>query len=157
MRAGGSGLAGNVDLWEDDDGQYHIARVGSRERSTARGAVRSPRQAGGRTRLARHRERTGAHPLVRRPRHSTTQKIRYVNGTDAAVSDDYPVAARAPELIRQGNEAIRAAVRTQGGQTVPFFCECSDATCDQALWLALADYDRHAQTGEPILVDEHAC
>ena len=119
-----------------------------------------PGKMAGRTRLAaRHSERTGAHPLTRRPRRSTTRKMRYVNGTDAAatvVRDDYPVASRAPELIRQGNAAIRAAVRTQGGQTVPFFCECLAAACDQAVWLALADYDRHARTGEPILVDDHA-
>ncbi len=109
---------------------------------------------------ARHRERTEAHLPARQSRQITTPNTSYVNGRAAGatvVSSDYPVPSRAPDLIRRGNETIRATVRTQGRQPIPFFCECSDAACGQALWLALADYDQHTQTGEPILVDGHAC
>ncbi len=54
------------------------------------------------------------------------------------------------------NETIRAAVRAQGRQPVPFFCECADLGCRQAIWLPLEDYDHHTQAGEPILADGHA-
>jgi hypothetical protein len=118
------------------------------------------RKLSGRARsAARHRERTEA-PPARQPRQDTTRTTIYVNGTaDGAtvIGRDYPAVPRTPELIRLGNETIRTVVRTQGRQPVPFFCECSNANCDEARWLALADFDHHAQTGEPILVDGHAC
>ena len=79
---------------------------------------------------ARHRERTEGRPLTRRPQ-TTTRTSSSMNGTAAgatAVNSNYPLASRDPGLIRRGNETIRAAIRTQGLQLVPFFCECSDAT-----------------------------
>jgi len=73
------------------------------------------------------------------------------------IGSDCPVSLQKSELSRQGNETIRAALRTQGRQPVPFFCECSDSGCGQTLWLPLADFDQHALTGNPILADGHPC
>ncbi len=109
---------------------------------------------------ARHRERTEARLPSRRLPQSTTRASGYANRTTAgatAVNGGYAVMSHGPVPGRQGNETIRAVIRTQGHQLVPFFCECADAGCGQALWLALADFDRRARAGEPILVDGHAC
>jgi len=118
------------------------------------------RKLSGRARsAARHRERTEA-PPAGRPRQTGARTTMYANGTAAGaavVGSDYPVALRTPERVRLENATIRAAVRTQGRQPVPFFCECSNGSCDGALWLPLTDYDQRAQAGEQILVDGHPC
>ena len=108
---------------------------------------------------ARHRERTEARLPTRLPQ-STTRTSGYANRTTVgatAANGDYAVVSRGPSLGRDGNETIRAVIRTQGHQLVPFFCECSEAGWGQALWLALADYDEHARVGDPLLVEGHAC
>ena len=89
---------------------------------------------------ARHRERTEARLPTRRLPQSTTRTSGYADRTTVGA-----------------NETIRAVIRTQGHQLVPFFCECSEAGCGQAIWLALADYDEHARVGDPLLVEGHAC
>lgn len=107
---------------------------------------------------ARHRERTEGRPLTRRPQ-TTTRTSSSMNGTAGgatAVNSNHPLASRDPGLIRRGNETIRAAIRTQGLQLVPFFCECSDPRCGQALWIPLADYDERTRTDATILVEGHA-
>jgi hypothetical protein len=109
---------------------------------------------------ARHRERTEARPPARRLPQSTTRTSGYANRTTVgatAANGDYAVVSRGLSLGRHGNQTIRAVIRTQGHQLVPFFCECSEAGCGQALWLALADYDEHARVGDPLLVEGHAC
>ena len=121
------------------------------QRGTLSGRARS---------AARHRERTEARVPTRRSRHARTQAISHSAGrTPAAdtLGDQCAVSLPKAELVRQGNETIRTTVRTQGRQPVPFFCECSQADCGQALWLALADFDQHALTGDPILADGHRC
>jgi hypothetical protein len=110
---------------------------------------------------ARHRERTEARLPTRRLPQSTTRTSGYADrttvGATTAANGNYAVASCGPTLGRHGNETIRAVIRTQGHQLVPFFCECSEAGCGQALWLALADYDEHARVGDPLLVEGHAC
>jgi hypothetical protein len=83
-----------------------------------------------------------------------------VNGTTAratAANNGHSVASPGSALSRRGNDTIRAAIRTQGRQVVPFFCECADTRCEQALWIPLADYDERTSAGKAILVDGHAC
>jgi hypothetical protein len=107
---------------------------------------------------ARHRERTEGRLPTRRPR-TTPDPSSSVNGTTAratAVADGHSVAS-GPVVIRRGNDTIRATIRTQGRQLVPFFCECSDPGCGQALWMPTEDYDELSRAGRAILVDGHTC
>jgi hypothetical protein len=136
-------LAGDVDLL----GRTMMVSIAVQKVGRARSA-------------ARHRERTEARLPSRPLPQSTTRTSGYANRSThatTAVNGDHAVVPHGPALGRQGNEMIRAVIRTQGHQLVPFFCECSDAACCRALWLALADYDRQTLAGETILVDGHAC
>jgi hypothetical protein len=113
---------------------------------------------------ARHRERTEGRLPTRRPQ-TATPPSSSMNGTagratpvnTTAANNGHSVASSGSALVRHGNDTIRAAIRTQGRQVVPFFCECSDSRCEQALWIPLADYDECTRAGQAILVDGHAC
>ena len=76
---------------------------------------------------------------------------RSVRPERASTGVAYETGSNAAGLVRRGNQTIRAAVRTQGSQRVPFFWECPRSACNEAVWLALDDFDRHSRSGEPIL------
>jgi hypothetical protein len=44
---------------------------------------------------------------------------------------------------REVNEMMCDALRRRDDpERIPFFCECSDMTCYQAVWLTVPEYDR---------------
>jgi len=50
--------------------------------------------------------------------------------------------SRSQPLMRAVNNDVRRAVHADDFDRIPFFCECSDESCYQPLWLTLDEYDR---------------
>ena len=48
---------------------------------------------------------------------------------------------RSQPLMRSVNNDVRKAVRADDSDRIPFFCECSNDSCYQPLWLSLGEYD----------------
>ena len=49
--------------------------------------------------------------------------------------------SRSQQLMRDVNNDIRGVVRAGDLDRIPFFCECSNDSCYQPLWLSLGEYD----------------
>ncbi len=55
---------------------------------------------------------------------------------------------------RTVNEQIRAVVKVDPGDRIPFFCECGQATCHRSVWLSLDEFATRRANGGTILAHE---
>lgn len=53
-------------------------------------------------------------------------------------------------MMRTVDDKVRAVLRMDSGDRVPFFCECDRESCYQPVWLSLEEYDFMARCPQPI-------
>jgi hypothetical protein len=64
------------------------------------------------------------------------------------------VVGKSSTLTRKGNEEIRAVVKADPGDRIPFFCECGRESCRRPVWLSLDEFTTRRANGWAILAHE---
>lgn len=58
-------------------------------------------------------------------------------------------------LYREANDRVRKISDGRDGEVRPFFCECHDASCTEAVRMTLAEYDAVCVSGTYAIVPGH--